>query len=156
MLNSIRKSDRFIPYYFVLFFTVIAAVDGVFVWYAVTTMPGVVTDRAYEKGLAFDTTLEMAHDQKERFIQDKASFNQGELRWELYNSDGTSINHADITAHFMRPVQNGYDFDIKLNFIADGLYTVQPQFPLKGSWIVKLTATWNSQSYYRSLKFFNP
>jgi nitrogen fixation protein FixH len=48
------RRDRIIPWYFVMAFMVVFAVNGVFVYTAIHTNHGVVTENAYEKGLKFD------------------------------------------------------------------------------------------------------
>ncbi len=54
-----------IPLYFVLAFLVVFAVNGVFVYNALTTHHGVVTENAYEKGLDFDRIVKEVREMRE-------------------------------------------------------------------------------------------
>lgn len=58
--------DRLIPWYFVMAFLVVFAVNGLFIYLATSTNRGVVTENAYEKGLAFDRIVEASRKRKEQ------------------------------------------------------------------------------------------
>ena len=156
----IKKSDKWIPWYFVFFFMVITAVDTAFVTTAIRTQTGVVADRAYEKGLAYDKTLDEAAAQSRLGINQKATFKDGILSWKLMIKDGHALEGAHIAAHFFRPTQDGYDFDMILSDKGSGLYQARPQFPLPGLWIARLEAQWlgarsEKLQYKTTLEFQN-
>ncbi len=140
-----RPSDKWIPWYFVLFFAVIAVVDGVFVYVAITTQPGVVTEQAYEKGLAFNDVLAKAKAQPD--LNQKAVYEDGFLRWELMDADNTPITNAAVIAKIIRSVQDGYDFEIALIHKGHGLYETVMDLPLPGQWVAKLSGTWDNKQY---------
>lgn len=148
-----NPKDKWIPLYFVAFFAVIALVDGIFVYMAVSTQTGVVTEHAYEKGLAFNETLAEARAQPA--LQQSATFEDGLLRWRLADEGGAAITHADVSAHIKRPVQDGFDFDIKLEHKGDGLYEAAIQTPQKGLWQAGLKSVWDNQKFQTSLKFIS-
>jgi nitrogen fixation protein FixH len=57
-MNTAVKNDNIrIPLYFVMAFLVVFIVNGIFVYMAVTTNHGVVTENAYEKGLRYDEVV---------------------------------------------------------------------------------------------------
>ena len=62
MSENIKKplSVRIIPWYFVMFFTVLAIVNIIFVTMANKTHPGVVNDNAYKDGLNYNEVIAMA------------------------------------------------------------------------------------------------
>ncbi len=146
-----RNSDRWIPWLFVLFFGVIALVDGAFVTIAVRTHTGLVTEQAYEKGLAFNKTLAEAKAQAQTDVTQNAYFNNGILSWRLSTKDGRFIDNALVSAKMYRPAHDGADFEIILNHKGRGLYEARPQFPLKGQWTAKLEAKWENLQYKTTL-----
>lgn len=137
--------DKWIPRYFVMFFAVIALVNGIFVYMAVSTQTGMVVDQPYKKGLAFNETLKKAKAQLS--LEHKVSYNNGVLRWTL------PINTASVTASIMRPVQEGYDFNVPLMHIGGGVYEANPTMPLPGAWTVKLSAIWEDKQFQTSHNF---
>ncbi len=144
---GMKPSDKLIPWYFVLFFLTFMVLDGIFVYIAIHTNTGVVTDKAYEKGLAYDTLLEESRLQKEAGIQHKTGFEEPLLRLELQDRNGQPIEGANVTAKMIRPVQSGYDYDVTLTPQGKGVYTAEIHPPLPGAWTAKLDAQWDGQSF---------
>ena len=134
-----RPSDKYIPLYFVAFFLVIFAVNGVFVYYATKTHTGVVTRHAYEKGLNYNKTIELANAQDELGIESRILIENGQI---IFRSN----RHvkANVTAYITRPTQDGYDFKVKLSG-EKGYFTGKIDFPMKGQWHIAVVA--NSEEY---------
>ena len=156
MDNAVKPhpKDKWIPFYFVIFFVVIAILDGIFVYLAVSTQTGVVTDHAYEKGLHYNTLL--AQSKNQAALQEHAAFSDGVLSWQINDENGIALTHAIVTATIQRPVQDGYDFDIALTHQGSGLYSAHLDLPLKGLWKARLHSTWNTNQTYRTqLKFIS-
>jgi nitrogen fixation protein FixH len=55
-----RQPGWWIPWTFVAGFLLVVAVNGVMIWFATTSWTGLVTDRAYERGLDYNRNLEAA------------------------------------------------------------------------------------------------
>lgn len=151
-----RPGDKWIPWYFVLFFVVVALLDGIFVSVAMRTYPGTVSEQAYEKGLAYEGTLEAARSQPP--IIQSASFENGILRWSLANQDGTPLTYAKVEAKLVRPVQSGHDFTLLLSHTGGGVYEAKPELPLRGVWVAELSGSWdeNKQHYQTAYRFLAP
>ncbi len=153
--DGMRKSDKWIPWYFVLFFVVLALLDGTFVYLAVSSHTGVVTEQAYEKGLAYNDLLQRAEEQAQTALKQKVLYSQenGILRWTLHDKNGAPLEQAVVTAHIIRPVQDGYDFDIVLLHKGEGVYEVPVKTPLIGQWVAKLEAQWDTHRYQITHQF---
>lgn len=135
---------------FVAFFGVIVAVNTVFITSALRTHSGVITEKPYEKGLAFDDMLEEARSQPE-LIQ-KARYKDGVLTWEVKDQNGQSIK-ANVKANVIWPIKDGYDFEIELNQTASGQYETELHLPFPGLWDAQLEAQWDTQRYQTRLSF---
>lgn len=140
-LNSSKnkESGKWVLLSFIAFFGVIIAVNAVFITAALDTHSGVVIEQPYEKGLAFNETLEKAKAQAD--IDHKVSYENGTLRLIL------PVSNAAVEASFLRPVKDGHDFKISLLHKGDGVYEATPQMPLPGAWTVRLKATWDNQIF---------
>ncbi|MGB4056902.1 MAG: FixH family protein [Alphaproteobacteria bacterium] len=145
--ETIHPGDKWIPWYFVIFFAVIAVVDFTFVTVAIKTQTGVVTQKAYEKGLAYDTILGAAETQKSLGFQDKILFEKGKISWAIVHKDGAPLTGAVVTARFYRPAHEGHDFEASLVDRGHGAYEISPNFPLKGAWTARLEAQWQDQQH---------
>lgn len=137
---------RLIFIYFFAFFGVIILMDSFFIYTAISTQTGVVTSQPYEKGLAYNAVLQRAKQQP--VLGQSITFEKGVLRWVF----DKPLDDASVTAHFYRPVQDGYDFNITLNDNGHGIYTAEPDIPLQGQWTIKLKAAWDDQTYHASTK----
>ncbi len=154
MENTISKKPtggRFVALCFVLFFGVIVVVNMVFLYMAIKTQPGVVAKNTYEKGLAYDELIDKAKSQPK--IKQDVSYSNGVLRWSLVDEDGTPLVNAAVNVKIIRPVQNGYDFDIKLEHSGGGIYEVELSLPLKGLWEARLSSKWNNKQYQTTYQF---
>ena len=153
--TDIRPSDKYIPWLFVLFFVTFIAVDAVMVTLAVRTQTGLVTEQAYEKGLAYNETLKAAAEQTAWGWQDTISVHDGNITYVLNNENGDAVTGAIVTAQFIRPVQDGHDFSVPL--IPDhNHYKAAITLPLKGEWGVRVNVKWKNRNYQRYQVFIIP
>ena len=144
-------SGRLILSCFLGFFGLISAVNAGFVYMAVKTNTGVITERAYEKGLAYNSLLAAARAQPS--FQDKMTFNGGVLQWTLKDAGGNAVQGGSAVAFLVRPVQEGHDFSVRLTETSPGVYEATPQFPLHGLWTARLEMTWNTKQYQTTQDF---
>lgn len=150
MTTGMTKRDRLIPWYFVLFFVVIALVDTVMVTLAVTTHTGTVTDHPYEKGLAYNKVVEAAQAQKNLGWKGQIDFkvtdgNSGVLTFTLTDESGAVIIPDSVKADFFRPAQAGMDFSIVLDEEKTSV-----EFPLPGLWEARIYAKKGKQTYQQA------
>lgn len=142
-----KPVDKFIPWMFVLFFLVFMAVDAVMVTLAVRTQTGVVTEQAYEKGLAYNRALDAAEEQAAWGGTGTLTLDGGRLSFVLKDKDGRTIDDADVKATVRRPVQAGYDKDYPMAQTGQQSYTAELKFPLPGEWDIRVSAKWQNRHY---------
>ena len=133
------------------FFLVVIAVNYVFITTALDTHTGVVVDKAYERGLAFDSLAEKQKAQPK--LTEKFEYKDGSLSWRLQDEKGTALENATVKARLYRAVQDGYDKNIEFENKGRGLCESNISLPLKGEWSIRLKAAWDSQNY-QSVKTF--
>ncbi|MCB9991986.1 MAG: FixH family protein [Rhodospirillales bacterium] len=152
-----RPVDKWIPWFFVLFFVVLAILDGIFVTIALKTHTGTVTDNPYEEGLAYNKTLEAAAARDALGWQADLSLGADhELRLSLADDQAKPIEGASVVAKIIRPVQDGYDFEIALTEQGSGVYKAPANLPLPGQWQVRIFATWQDKHYQHSRTIIAP
>ena len=143
--------DKWIPIYFVMFFAVIICLDSIFVYIAISTQTGVVTEHAYKKGLSYNEVLDKAKAQPN--INQTATYQDGVLRWQLSDKDGRPLTNVSVNAKIIRAVHDGVDFEITLNHVGGGIYEATPTLPMNGLWLAKLSGKWNNQHYQTAHEF---
>lgn len=131
---------------FVLFFMTFASVDAYFIYRALKTHRGVVTEHAYEKGLAFNKVLEQARAEGDSSPIDKVHVDAGHLR--IHVLEGAAPKH--MVAYVRNPVQGGADKTLELQTLAPHIFTTKETLQ-KGKWQLILELTWdNNTSYHHS------
>ena len=140
MTGPSKKSDgKFVLMCFVAFFSLIFIVNIIFIYSALTSYSGVVTKNPYEKGLAFNDTLNKASSQPD--IDHKVSYMDGVLRWELPMHDSL------VVARIIRPVRDGNDFNVTMPHTGNGVYEAKLNLPMSGIWTANLKVTWNGKEF---------
>lgn len=124
------------------FFVTFATVDAFFVYIAVQTHAGVVTEQSYEKGLKYNTALEQAKMQAEMDIKVKTSLDNNVLSVTLTDKSNAPLIGATVTAQLKRPVHQGYDFDLLLHHKGNGVYKKDVTMPLAGVWTAEIGIQW--------------
>ena len=144
-----RKSDKWIPYYFVAFFLFLFVVDGFMVYMAVSTHTGVIEKDAYERGIHYNAALEEKARQKESGWSSVIGFSDdGGLTFALTDRDGMEISGAKVTAEMVRPASAGADFTQEiLETGMTGQYAAEIVFPEKGYWEIRITAEKDGMTY---------
>ena len=151
-----RPSDRFIPWYFVLFFAVIALVDGIMVTLALRTHTGIVTDHPYEKGLAYNAVVEQETRQEALGWQGNLTLEGNVLSFSLRDAKGVAISADRVRADITRPTQAGMDFSAPLSQSAEGAWQAALAFPEAGLWEVRVFAEHGENRYQQARRFVVP
>lgn len=148
MTTGMQPRDKWIPWYFVAFFVVLAILDGIFVYLAVSTQTGVVTEHSYQKGRDYNNVIAEVEQQEALAWHAEIAFDKasGQVTAALTDKTGQAISHADVTAYFSRPTQAGYDFSEELTAQGNG-YSKAVTFPLQGQWDVTIVAKDGDATY---------
>lgn len=130
-----RPSDKWIPWYFVLFFGVIFIANGFLVYFAVGSQPGVIEEHHYEIGLDYDSRLAEQKAQKALGWRIESSWDGRVFLVEVTDKQKAALSpDTAVTVEMVRPVQDGYDFEVMLPRQAAGRYAAVVDFPLPGRW----------------------
>ena len=147
-VNAPHKIDKFIPWMFVLFFVVVAIVDGIFMTTAVKTHTGVVTEDAYETGLKYNQILADVREQEKRGWSHQLNITKdGAIQFSLKDKAGKAITGAQISALYYRAIQGGMDQTIQLSETDTGIYTGKADLKANGLWQVFVTAKVGTDTY---------
>lgn len=140
-----KSFGRSVFFMFLAFFGLIILVNSVFIYNALDTHPGVITQNPYEKGLKYNEMLEKARSQPQ--IQSEINYQNGILSWTLRDESATYIENAHITVKLIRPIKDGDDIETVMDYKGDGLYEVALDLPFEGKWNAHLKAEWDKKEY---------
>lgn len=139
--------DWWIPWMFVLFFVVVGSVDAVMVTMAVRTNTGLVTEKAYEKGLAYNQNLSAAAMQESWDWKTEAAIDGERFVFKIKDENNQPLRGASVQVRMTRPVSAGHDFNISPGEQADGSYITKVDLPMHGEWQAKVFVKWQDRQY---------
>jgi nitrogen fixation protein FixH len=126
---------------FIAFFGVIAAVNAVFMYFALSTWPGLTTEDAYKKGIAYNSTLEDADRQKQLGWQSAVIFQlSGNLAVFMTDKTGAPLTSAKVDVTLSRPLGSDVVLSVTLEETAPGRYAGHVEAPAQGRWKAAIDA----------------
>ena len=138
-----ERSGRWISWLFVGFFGLVLVANAIMIWLAVATWTGLETENAYQKGLAYNRSLEAARAQAAlgwaaalEVSGDDAA--RTRIALDLADRFGNSIREAEVRARFVRPTHEGHDVHTELVHEPDGVWRSEVALPLAGQWDVEV------------------
>jgi nitrogen fixation protein FixH len=156
-----KPIDRWLPWLFVLFFVVVLAVNAVMVYFAAASWTGLQTGQSYTRGLEYNRTLaEIAHQKALGWtatlaLQPDA---HGVVNLDLTLTDARemALAGARVTARFVRPTSEGYDFQVAFGDYGKGRYRGVAHAPMPGQWDVYVVAEHPSGVYQITRRIMVP
>ncbi|MCS6878316.1 MAG: FixH family protein [Geminicoccaceae bacterium] len=148
-----------IPWIFVGGFLLVVAVNGVMIWLAAATWTGLVTDRAYDRGLEYNRNLEAAAQMARLGWQTRLSvtaLSDGarELRLEARDRAGEPLSGLLVEGRLERPVHAGADRELFLAPAGRGVYRAVLEDLPPGQWHAHLRLTRGSERFVVSERLF--
>lgn len=118
-----------------------------FVWIAFEHKPDLVTEHAYDKGLAYNSTLKAESDMEALGWQANLSMQGNTLVMTLAGKDTKPIRGAKAEAWFIRPSKAGMDQSSFMRETAPGRYETAMPNPAPGLWQARVTAQYQGQQF---------
>lgn len=132
--------DRWLWLVFPLMFLVVAFANGVMVYYALSTWPGLAYANASERGRKFNQVLAAEERESALGWTFALRFADGRLAVDARSRDGTALTDLELAATLVRPLGGTDDVRIVLRPDGPGRYAAAVDLPLKGQWEVRLVA----------------
>ena len=132
-------------------FVVVIAVNGVMIWYAISTWSGLVSDSAFQEGLGFDRVLaESRAEAALGWTADIGVAADGRLTVTLADRDAKPLEGMQLTASFLRPTREGFDIRVTLAEAGPGRYEAIVHPPLPGQWDIRVTVKARGQTRFHA------
>ena len=147
-----RPSDRWIPWYFVMFFAVVFTVLGGMVYVALHTYTGVTTQNPYEKGLAYNKAIQAEAQQEALGWRGDLQAMSGAtgaaiISFSLNDAAGKPIENSEVKLTMVRPTQAGIDQTATMQAAAGGHYTATLKLPASGLWEARVSVVAQDHNY---------
>lgn len=146
---SNRTDGWWYPWIFVAVFMVVFSVNGILVYFALSTATGQVTQDAFQEGRHFNARLAQKAAQvklgwrstltHQSIAIANASHAQS-LRLHFADAKNHGVNALSIKATAVRPTQIKYDRALTFTPQGNGVYTAHIKLPAPGIWDIHVTA----------------
>ena len=128
----------------IAFFGVVMVVNGVFVYLALDSWPGLSTPRAYEEGIAYNDTLADAARQRGLGWRSRADFGAPTPKGRLVSvflTDGAGrpLSGRLVKGELARPVGEGARIPVDFVEETPGIYAALVRVPAAGRWRLDLS-----------------
>ena len=148
-----RLSDRWIPWYIAGFFLALVSILVPMSWIAIRTNPGVVTDNAYEKGLAYNHAI--AEGAKEKILNWRgdvtvtpdAEAQSIHADFTLTDANGAPLSATEVNLWLARPTDGRFDKKTPMQAAGDGRYIADIPMAAHGLWDARVAVVRESDNY---------
>jgi nitrogen fixation protein FixH len=176
-----RAPGWWYPWIFVAGMLLVVVVNGVMIALAIGTFPGLQTEDAYRKGLAYNETIAAAEAQAERGWQMRLQVDPaaptaapapaatapasaeaaGEgrtatLSVRFIDRHGQPVSGLDVQAYLIRPTVAGHDVALPLAPQGAGVYAATVAVPLPGVWDARIHARRGDASFQQTQRIVLP
>ncbi len=161
-----RPDGWWYPWIFVAGMGVVVAVNAVLVFFATTTYSGLETEGHYEKGLAYNETIERTRRMEAMGWSSDVAFETapggdgtaiaGRVVARLSDRDGRPLDGLRVRLVVSRPTRDGFDQDLTLAPAAAGTYAAGLDVPMKGQWDFRVVATGGEVPYQKRHRLVVP
>lgn len=142
-----RRRGRIVPWAIAAFYLTFMATLIGFVVIAYRHPPNDVTAEAYEKGLAYNATLDAADRQARLGWTSSVGFKDRTLTFRLSGRDGKPVTDAQVEAWFVHPDESAFDRKVSLAPGEPGVYQAHVDLPQAANWSVHVTAVAGGGEY---------
>ena len=126
---------------FLGFFATVLIVNGVMIYWAVSTHSGLVANEPYRKGLHYNERIASDERQARLGWSDTVAVSRdGRVRMLLSEADGRAVHGMKITGVLGRPSTNHHDITLTLVEASPGHYAARTAALAEGNWLLSLEA----------------
>jgi nitrogen fixation protein FixH len=123
------------------FFGVMLLVNGIFLYFALTTFNGLENPNAYQDGVNYNMRIEAERRQATLGWTHEVSLTQGgRLDVSVKDRSGNAVTGLSVIGTLVRPVSDRFAREIELDEVKPGLYAAEVSNIQSGNWIVALSA----------------
>lgn len=147
-----RKSDRWIPWYFVGGFAVMLIANISLITFSMTSWNGLVTKHAFEEGNNYNAAISGAARQEELGWRSKLSVggvidHNATITVLFRDKDLNPITGAKMSIVMSRADRDDLDVTVPMAEIAPGEYRASASFPVYGRWQLRTIANAMGEDY---------
>lgn len=145
-MNAVPSRGRWIPWVFAGGMLIVIAVNTVLITAAFRSFPGLVVQRPYDRGIAYNDQLRQSRAQAELGWTIRPSYEPGQLVVRVLDARGAPVAGLGVRATLSRPLESGQPIAASLAPVAE-TYAAVLQLPRRGQWDIALDVSRSGETY---------
>lgn len=145
--------NKYLWLVFPLMFLVVFSANGVLVYFAVSSWPGLAYENASERGRKFNQVLAEESLENKLGWRFDVTHDAGHVTIEARDSSGNPLTDLAVTGTLVRPVGNVPDLHLNFNPAGSGRYVAPFAAPMKGQWEVRFAVERMGDRAHSSSRF---
>lgn len=131
-----QRRMSLVPWLFVAGFTIIVAVNGTMMWFAVGSFSGLYSDHARDRGLRYNrvVTAQRDRDALGWTVETGWRAERGVLELKLGDRAGRTLDGATVAVELIRPAERRAPISIAMAPLGDGRFAGTVALPARGNW----------------------
>ncbi len=155
MTAIVARRSSWIPWIFVFGMAVVIAVNGVLITMAFRTFPGLVVQRPYDRGIAYNDELRRNQAQTALGWQVSTRYADGNLTIGFVDAAGVPVTGLSVKATLSRPLEAGVSVEAELA-PAGKVYRAALVLPKQGQWEARIVASGPAGDYRAAYRLAVP
>lgn len=149
------RRSAWIPWIFVGGMAVVIAVNAVLIVKAMTSFPGLVVDRPYDRGIAYNDELRQNREQAMLGWSVSPRYTPGRLSIRIVDAAGAAVPGLDIHATVSRPLGAEFRIDTRLKPSGE-VYVGDIELLRPGQWEIRIEASGVAGAYRAAYRIVVP
>lgn len=153
-----QRRSLWIPSIFIIGMLVVIAVNATLIYYAEHTFSGLDTEKYYQEGVNYNTSLKDAAASAALGWTGKVSIDPSAtghtVRVAITDKEGAPVSGLNVSLHLVRPVSTAMDQFLDLKPVGAGIYAAEVKVPALGAWEVRLEATGGRAPWQATQRLF--
>ncbi|WP_162914891.1 FixH family protein [Desertibaculum subflavum] len=147
-----------VPWAFVAAFVVVIAVNGVLIAFATRTFSGLVVEKPYLKGLAYEATLRQEEAQAALGWSTTTAYRAAnrEIAVRYLDKTGRALGDLQVVASIESPLRPESAVDVPLHYQGEGWYRAKVEFAHPGQREAAVTAAAGTRRHQLRFRFVVP
>ncbi len=154
--SAFISRGRYIPWLFVAGFVVVIAVNGIMIWFAVSSFSGLYTDRARETGLHYNAVIaeQKARDALGWKVDAHWRADVSRIELSVAGPDGQPLHGAHATVELVRPAEKRPPLPVAMGVVGSGQFAGYVELPERGNWDLDITIDRDGKHYAVTHRMF--
>ena len=156
MTTAVTDRSRLFPWFFVVGFAIVVAVNAAMIWLAIGSFAGLYTTKPRDRGLRYNEVIAEQQRRDALGWRIDARWLPASQRLEIavFDAGGKPLAPTRLSAELVRPLEKRRPFPIALEATDVGQFAARIELPERGNWDLDVVVERDGQRYALTRRMF--